>query len=73
MKKLTGDVLILMLLAVGIVAGGSYFFRSFQRHYRADVECQLNAMAELKVNELAHFKQKRQRDGAIFHSYYGGE
>jgi PAS domain S-box-containing protein len=60
-------ILILVLLAVAIVAGGSYFYRSFKLNYSAEAERQLIAIAELKVNELAHFRQERLGDGAVFY------
>ena len=59
--------LILVLLAVGIVAGGSYFYRNIKRNSRAEVERQLNAVADLKVNELARYRQDRLADGAVFY------
>ena len=59
--------LILALLAVGIVAGGSYYYRNFKQNTRADVESRLSAIADLKVDELGHYRQGRLGDGAIFH------
>jgi PAS domain S-box-containing protein len=58
---------ILVFLAVGIVAGGSYYYRSFKRNFRAEVERQLSAIAGLKVNELARYRQERLGDGAVFY------
>jgi PAS domain S-box-containing protein len=60
-------ILIFVLLAVGIVAGGSYFYRSFKRNYRAEVERQLSAIAGLKADELAHYRQERLGDGAVIY------
>jgi PAS domain S-box-containing protein len=60
-------ILILVFLAVGIVAGGSHYYRSFKLNFRAEVERQLSAIAGLKVNELARYRQERLGDGAVFY------
>ena len=60
-------ILILVLLAVGIVVGGSTYYRSFKRNFRIEVENRLGAIAELKVNELARYRQERLGDGAVFY------
>ena len=62
-----GLLLILALLAAGVVAGGSSYYRSFKRNYRVEAERQLSAIAELKVNELALYRQERLGDGAVFY------
>ncbi|MCX6560185.1 MAG: PAS domain S-box protein [Candidatus Aminicenantes bacterium] len=58
---------VLVLLAIGITAGGTLIYKSSARNYRADVERQLSAIAELKINELARYRQERLADGAIFY------
>ena len=60
-------ILILVLLTLGIVAGGSYSYRNIKRNSRAEVERELNAIADLKVNELARYRQERLGDGAVFY------
>ena len=55
------------LLAIGIAVGGTLYYQSFKRNFRADVELQLSAIAELKVNELMRYRQERLADGALFY------
>ncbi|MDD8025135.1 MAG: PAS domain S-box protein [Acidobacteriota bacterium] len=58
---------LLGLLAIGIALGGTLYYQTFKRNYRTDIERQLSAVAELKVNELARYRQERLGDGAVFH------
>ena len=58
--------LIFVCLAAGIVAAGRYYYRNYERHYRSAVERQLSAIADLKVDELAQWRQERLGDGAVF-------
>ena len=59
-------VLIFALLAAGIVTLGGIFVRSDGRRYRAEVENQLSAVAELKTNELAQWRSERLGDASLF-------
>src|ERR1035441_9540061 len=58
-------VLIFVLLAAGIVAIGNIYFRHYEKHYRAEAEQQLSAIAELKVGELVQWRKERLEDTAI--------
>jgi two-component system cell cycle sensor histidine kinase/response regulator CckA len=58
-------ILIFVLLAAGIVAAGSLYYRNYEKQYRAEVESQLSAIADLKVGELVQFRRERLGDGAI--------
>ena len=59
-------VLIFVLLAAGIVGTGYLYYRHSEKNYRVGVEHQLAAVADLKVGELAHWREDRLTDGAIF-------
>jgi len=59
-------VLVFVLLAAGIVTVGGLYFRSDARRYRAEVEHQLSAVAELKTSELAQWRAARLGDGSVF-------
>jgi len=50
-------VLIFVLLIAGIVTVGCLYYRNYERHFRAEAEHQLMAIAELKVDELAPVSQ----------------
>ena len=52
-------VLIFALIAAGIVISGYFYYRNYERHFRAEAESQLSAVAELKVNELAQYRKER--------------
>jgi PAS domain S-box-containing protein len=60
-------VVIFVLLFAGIVAAGCLYYRNYERHFRAEAERQLSAVAELKVNELAQYRKERLWDAdALF-------
>ncbi|MBI5394019.1 MAG: PAS domain-containing protein, partial [Verrucomicrobia bacterium] len=58
-------LLVFVLLAAGIVTTGYFYYRHYERHYRAEVEGQLSAVAELKVGELAQWRKERLGDAAV--------
>ena len=69
-ERRTAIVLILafVLLVAGIVTTGSLYYRNYEKQYRAGVENQLSAIANLKVSELAQFRNQRLADAAILFS-----
>ena len=64
----SGRVLLLIsiLMAVGIVASGVYYYRQYKSRFRIQVERQLTAVAELKAGEIARYRQERQEDAELF-------
>lgn len=58
-----GLVVTFLALASGITATGVSSFRNYERYYRAVVESQLSAIAELKTEELARWRKERLGDG----------
>ena len=63
----TTFVLIFGLLIVGIVAAGFHYYLKDKRSFRVEVERQLSAIAELKVNEISRYRQERLGDAAVFY------
>jgi PAS domain S-box-containing protein len=61
-----GLVLIFAILSLGIVVGGAFYYRHYERQFRTAAEHQLAAIAELKVGELAQYRKERLEDAAIF-------
>jgi PAS domain S-box-containing protein len=61
-----GLFLIFALLSLGIVAGGAFYYRNYERHFRAEAESQLSAIAELKADELAQYRKERLGDANSF-------
>ncbi|MHB8521209.1 MAG: PAS domain-containing protein [Limisphaerales bacterium] len=60
-------VLIFVLLAGGIVTTGYLYHRSYERRYRAQVEGQLSAIAEMKAGELMHWREERLADADLLY------
>ncbi|MBE3126603.1 MAG: PAS domain S-box protein [Acidobacteria bacterium] len=61
-----GFLLVFIVLAVGIVASGFFFYGNYKKHFRAEIERQLSAVAELKVSELAEWRAESLADATIF-------
>ena len=59
-------LLIFFALTAGIVTAAFLYYRSYEQHYRVEVERQLSAIAELKVSELADWRAERLADAAVF-------
>jgi PAS domain S-box-containing protein len=57
--------LVFVCLATGIVAAGYFYYWNHEKHYRAEVERQLSAVADLKVGELVQWRKERLGDGAM--------
>ncbi len=61
-----GLLLIFAILSLGIVAGGAFYYRHYERQFRAAVEQELSAIADLKVDELAQYRKERLEDAVVF-------
>ena len=59
-------VLVLVILSLGIVVGGIFYYRHYERQFRAGIEQQLSAIAELKADELAQYRKERLGDATTF-------
>ena len=58
-------VFVFIILCLGIVAGGFVWLRKVERQYRGQVEQQLSAITDLKVNELVQWRKERLGDASI--------
>ena len=54
-----------LLLAAGVFAVGTFYYRGYVRHYRTSIEESLLAIAELKVGDLVRWRQERLGDGGV--------
>jgi len=54
------------VLLLGIVVGGTLYYRHVERQFRAGIGQQLSAIAELKVDGLSQYRKERLRDAAGF-------
>ena len=61
-------LLIFLCFAVAIAAAGYAYYDNYAQHYRADVEQQLAAIADLKADELVLWRKERLGDATIFHN-----
>jgi signal transduction histidine kinase len=59
-----GFLLVFVLLSAGIVTTGCYYYQNYQKSYRTGAEQQLSTIADLKVNELAQYRNERRWDAA---------
>ncbi|MBI5592770.1 MAG: PAS domain S-box protein [Deltaproteobacteria bacterium] len=60
-------MLIFGILSLGIVLGGAFYYRNYERHFRFEIEHQLSAIADLKVNELVQWRRERLADAGILY------
>ncbi|MFH0995661.1 MAG: ATP-binding protein [Pseudomonadota bacterium] len=60
-------MLIFAILSLGIILGGAFYYRNYERHFRSEVEHQLSAIAELKVSELVQWRKERLADAGILY------
>ena len=53
------------VLATGIIMTGILYINGYERQYRAQIESQLSAIATMKMEELAHWRQNYLKDAAV--------
>jgi PAS domain S-box-containing protein len=57
---------VLVPLAAGLVIADYISYRNYERHYRAEVEKQLSAIAELKVAQIVQWRRERLANATYF-------
>jgi PAS domain S-box-containing protein len=60
-------IIVFALLASGIVTIGYNYYRNYEKQFRAEVEKQLSAITDLKVNELKQWRKERMGDANVFY------
>ncbi|MHB8882572.1 MAG: sensor histidine kinase [Thermodesulfovibrionales bacterium] len=60
--------LVFVILASGIVVSGYLYYRNYEMRHRKEVEHQLTAIADLKVDELIRWRKERLGDAALFYN-----
>ncbi len=60
-------LLIFIILALGIVTSGRFAYLNYEKKYRNQVQQQLSAVAELKVDQLALWRGERLGDANVFY------
>lgn len=58
--------LVFIILSVGIITTGYFYYQSYERNYKAEIERQLTAIAELKVSEISQWRKERLGNASVF-------
>ena len=58
-------VLIFVVLALGILAGGIFSYRNYERRFRTGIEEQLSAITELKAAQIVRWRRVRLADATF--------
>ena len=58
---------VFLLLAAALIATGAFYFRNYALQFRAQVEQQLSAITDLKVNGLVRWRKERLGDANTFY------
>ncbi|MFZ1977532.1 MAG: hypothetical protein WAV76_06210, partial [Bacteroidota bacterium] len=60
-------LLIFLLLTASIFTGGYFAYKSYKKNYRAGIENQLSAIADLKIGQIEGWRKERLGDGQVFY------
>lgn len=60
-------ILILIILSAGVITTGYFFYTRYENNYKIEVESRLSAVADLKVDEIMHWRQERLSDASLFY------
>ena len=69
LERAPGVILIVLFLlpVFGIAAGAYYYYRQYTREYRVEVERLLSSIADLKVEQVAKWRNERLGDVSVFY------
>ena len=59
-------LLVFLFLVVGILGAGSFYAHHVQKQFRGQIESELSAIADLKIQELQQWRRERLQDGMVF-------
>ena len=59
-------VLFFVIMAVMIIASSYVYYQNYEKNYKLEIDHQLTAVSDLKVNELVDWKTERMGDAGIF-------
>jgi PAS domain S-box-containing protein len=60
-------ILVFILLATGILSSGYFYYLSYEKQFRSEVERHISAIAEIKVEEIVDWREERLGDAAVFY------
>ncbi len=58
-------IIVFLLLVIGILVTGYFFYRSQQQHFKANAQNHISAIADLKVEQITKWRQERILDGKL--------
>ena len=60
--------MIFIVFTVGLLFAGYFYYKDSEKQFKTDIEDQLTAISELKVNEIVHWRNERIGDGSFFNN-----
>ena len=60
-------MLVIAVISTGIIAVGFLYYRNYEHQYRAQVEHELDIIAQLKVSDIVQWRNERLADGELLH------
>ncbi len=60
-------IVLFLLLVTGILSVGYLYSRNLKEHFQKQIETELSAIADLKINELQRWRTERLRDASFFY------
>lgn len=60
-------ILVFVILSTGIFTAGYFYYKNYETRYRSEIENQISAIAELKVNELVRYRMERIGDANLLY------
>ncbi len=61
-------ILLFIILSTLSVAISFYYFRNYKQEHRVEIEKQLTAISELKINNITQWRNERIKDAEFFHN-----
>ncbi|MBU1056153.1 MAG: PAS domain S-box protein [Proteobacteria bacterium] len=60
-------ILLYIILTIGIIAAGYFYYSNQEKNFRAGVESQLSSIADLKVSEIVNWRKERLGDASVYY------
>jgi PAS domain S-box-containing protein len=60
-------VMIYVIMLVGIITGGGFYYSNYKAQYKNEIGKQLTAIGKLKADEISNWRRERLGDGKIFY------
>lgn len=60
-------LIILIVIVIATVIVFLYYYNSYKRNFKLEIQKQLTAISELKINNIVHWRNERLKDAEIFY------